>query len=60
MFNWFKKKEKTENPIEISVSGINPQTENEFLFYNFVELTFAPHLKKWYEKAKSNLSLIHI
>ncbi|WP_233898026.1 exonuclease domain-containing protein [Tenacibaculum piscium] len=54
MFNWFKKKEKIENPIEISVSGINPQTENEFLFYNFVELTFAPHLEKWYEKAKSN------
>lgn len=54
MFNWFKKKEKIENPIEISVSGINPQTENEFLFYNFVELTFAPHLQKWYEKAKSN------
>ena len=54
MFNWFKKKEKIENPIEISVSGINPQTENEFLFYNFVELTFAPHLQKWYEKAKAN------
>ncbi len=54
MFNWFKKKEKIENPTEISVNGINPQTENEFLFYNFVELTFAPHLQKWYEKAKAN------
>jgi len=54
MFNWFKKKEKIENPIEISVSGINPQTENEFLFYNFVEMIFAPHLQKWYEKAKTN------
>ena len=54
MFSWFKKKEKIENPIEISVSGINPQTENEFLFYNFVEMTFAPHLQKWYEKSKSN------
>lgn len=54
MFSWFKKKEKIENPIEISVSGINPQTENEFLFYNFVEMTFAPHLQKWYEKAKAN------
>ena len=30
MFNWFKK--ETENAIEISVTGINPQTENEFLF----------------------------
>jgi DNA polymerase-3 subunit epsilon len=54
MFSWFKKKEKIENPIEISVSGINPQTENEFLFYNFVEITFSPHLQKWYEKAKTN------
>ena len=54
MFSWFNKKEKFENPIEISVSGINPQTENEFLFYNFVEMTFAPHLQKWYEKAKAN------
>jgi DNA polymerase-3 subunit epsilon len=51
MFNWFKKKEKVENPIEISFTGVNPQTENEFLFYNFVEMSFAPHLKKWYEKA---------
>jgi len=54
MFNLFKKKEKIGNPIEISVSGINPQTENEFLFYNFVEIEFAPHLEKWYEKAKLN------
>ena len=54
MFNWFKKKEKIENPIEISVNGINPQTENEFLFYNFVEIEFAPHLEKWYEKVKSS------
>lgn len=54
MFNWFKKNEKIENPIEISVSGINPQTENEFLFYNFVETEFAPHLEKWYQKAISS------
>lgn len=53
MFNWFKKKDKIENPIEITVSGINPQTENEFLFYNFVEIEYTPHLEKWYEKAKS-------
>ena len=50
MFNWFKK--ETENAIEISVTGINPQTENEFLFYDFVEREFAPHLEKWFEKAK--------
>jgi DNA polymerase-3 subunit epsilon len=54
MFNLFKKKDIINNPIEISVSGINPQTDNEFLFYNFVELEFAPHLEKWFEKAKSN------
>jgi len=54
MFNLFKKKEKIENPIEISINGVNPQTENEFLFYNFVEYEFAPHLDKWYQQAKSN------
>lgn len=54
MFNWFNKKEKIENPIEISVSGINPQTENEFLFYNFVQSEYAPHLEKWYQQAKLN------
>ena len=54
MLSWFKKKENIENSIEISVNGFNPQTENEFLFYNFVEMTFAPHLLKWYEKAKAN------
>ncbi|MDW5288558.1 exonuclease domain-containing protein [Formosa sp. PL04] len=54
MFNLFKKKEKIENPVEITISGINPQTENEFLFYNFVEFQFAPHLEKWYRQAKSN------
>jgi DNA polymerase-3 subunit epsilon len=57
MFNWFKK-EKTEkmfeNPIEITITGINPQTENEFLFYDFVERQFAPHLEKWFEKAIQN------
>ena len=55
MFNWFKKentKKIIENPIEISVTGINPQTENEFLFYDFVENEFSPHLEKWFEKAK--------
>jgi len=54
MFNWFKKKEKIENPIEISISGVNPQTENEFLFYNFVQSEYAPYLEKWYQRAKSN------
>lgn len=54
MFNLFKKKEKVNNPIEITISGINPQTENEFLFYNFVQFEFAPHLEKWHQQAKSN------
>lgn len=52
MFNWFKKEKTIENPIEISVTGINPQTENEFLFYDFVESQYSPHLEKWFEKAK--------
>lgn len=58
MFNWFKKKKEnkveTENQMEVSISGVNPQTENEFKFYNFVEMTFAPHLEKWYQQAKLN------
>lgn len=54
MFNWFKEEKVVENPIEISITGINPQTENEFLFYDFVEREFAPHLEKWFEKAKQN------
>ena len=60
MFNWFKKEKVFENPIEISITGINPQTENEFLFYDFVENQYPPHLEKWFEKAKQtglNLNL---
>lgn len=52
MFNLFKKKEEINNPIKITVNGINPQTENEFLFYNFVQFEFAPHLEKWFEQLK--------
>lgn len=52
MFNWFKKEKAIENPIEISITGINPQTENEFLFYDFVEREYSPHLEKWFKKAK--------
>ena len=47
-----KKEKEIENPIEISITGINPQTENEFLFFDFVEREYAPHLEKWFEKAK--------
>jgi DNA polymerase-3 subunit epsilon len=46
------KEKAIENPIKISISGVNPQTENEFLFYDFVEREFSPHLEKWFEKAK--------
>ncbi|HET8964450.1 MAG TPA: exonuclease domain-containing protein, partial [Chitinophagales bacterium] len=53
MFNIFKKKEKRSNLIEISVSGVNPKTENEFLFYNFVQYEFPADLEKWYQQAKS-------
>lgn len=53
MFNLFKKKEKQGNSIEISVKGINPQTDNEFLFYNFVQFEPVTFLEKWFDKAKS-------
>jgi DNA polymerase-3 subunit epsilon len=54
MFNLFKKKKEINNQIEVTVSGVNPQNENEFLFYNFVQYEFSSHLEKWFHQAKSN------
>jgi DNA polymerase-3 subunit epsilon len=50
MFNFFKPKPK--NQIEMEVSGINPETNNEFLFYNFIENTPNYILEPWLKKAK--------
>jgi DNA polymerase-3 subunit epsilon len=42
-----------DNPVSITVKGINPQTDNEFLFYDFVMYQPKILLEKWYEKAIS-------
>ena len=36
----------------MEVSGINPETNNEFLFYNFIENTPNYILEPWLKKAK--------
>jgi len=50
MFNFFKPKPK--NQIEMEVTGVNPETNNEFLFFNFVESTPNYILEPWLKKAK--------
>ena len=50
MFNFFKPKPK--NQIEMEVTGVNPETNNEFLFFNFVENTPNYILEPWLKKAK--------
>lgn len=44
-------KPKPKNQIEMEVSGINPETNNEFLFYNFIENTPNYILEPWLKKA---------
>lgn len=54
VFSWFRKKRSdSANPIEVTVTGINPQTENEFLFFDFVEREPVVFLKEWYKMAKA-------
>ncbi len=51
MFILFKPK-PTQNTIQMNVAGINPETENEFLFYDFVEKTPNYILEPWLKNAK--------
>lgn len=53
MFSFFKniKYGKPAN-IGMDVNGVNPETENEFLFFNFVEQTPAYILEPWIIEAK--------
>lgn len=46
------KKEIIKNPVTISVTGIDPQTNNEFLFYDFIESEFDYKINGWYKQAK--------
>lgn len=51
MFNFFKKKATTQN-VEMNVQGVNPETDNEFMFYEFVRTTSDYILEPWVRKAK--------
>lgn len=50
--NWFKNIFESNNSIEVTVEGVNPQTENEYRFFNFVECEPATFLEGWYKKLK--------
>jgi len=52
MFNFFKKTSQRNN-ISMNVSGVNPETDNEFMFYEFVCRTPNYILEPWIQKAKA-------
>ncbi len=52
MFNFFKKS-LTPNNIEMNVAGVNPETDNEFMFYEFICRTPNYLLEPWMQKAKA-------
>lgn len=49
MINWFKNRDRK---ISITVKGVNPQTDNEFKFYDFVSKEPDFTLKEWYKETK--------
>jgi len=51
MFNFFKKSSTPSN-IEMNVSGVNPETDNEFMFYEFICRTPNYLLEPWIKKSK--------
>jgi DNA polymerase-3 subunit epsilon len=54
MFNWFNKKDRKEPSFQITIEGINPNTDNEFLFYEFVAKEYPSHLEHWFNKVKKD------
>ena len=51
MFNIFKKSPRS-NDIQMNVSGVNPETDNEFMFYEFICKTPNYILEPWIKKAR--------
>lgn len=49
MKNWFFKR---NDKITVDVVGVNPQTDNEFKFFEFVSNESPERLEGWYKKAK--------
>lgn len=54
MFNWLNNKKTKKYSHSITITGVNPNTDNEFLFYDFVSTAYPPHLEKWLQEAKKN------
>lgn len=52
MFNFFKKTSSTSNNITVNVTGVNPETDNEFMFYEYVCRTLNYILEPWIKKSK--------
>ncbi|HAS59919.1 MAG TPA: hypothetical protein DEQ87_16520 [Algoriphagus sp.] len=50
--SWFKNNFRSKDKISITVEGVNPQTENEFRFLNFLEREQVFFLEKWFEQSK--------
>ncbi|WP_100630119.1 exonuclease domain-containing protein [Algoriphagus formosus] len=50
--NWLKNLFGTKDKINITVDGVNPQTENEFRFFKFVETEPVFFLQKWFDQSK--------
>lgn len=57
MFNWFKKRSNTSprdaEKISITIPGVDPRTDNEFRFFEFVEREKPWRLEGWYKEIKS-------
>lgn len=50
--NWLKNLFGTKDKINVTVDGVNPQTNNEFRFFRFVESEPVFFLQKWFEESK--------
>tara|TARA_A100000171_G_C2125349_1_gene143181 strand:- start:381 stop:1535 length:1155 start_codon:yes stop_codon:yes gene_type:complete len=51
---WLKNIFGSNNKMAITVNGVNPQTDNEFLFYEFIERELPLYLKAWYSEMKQS------
>ena len=54
--NWFKNVFGSNEQISITVDGVNPETDNEYRFFEFVEREPTTFLKGWYEQTKERYS----
>ncbi|MBU2912935.1 exonuclease domain-containing protein [Reichenbachiella agariperforans] len=50
--NWFKNIFGSNDKISLTVDGVNPQTENEYRFFAFVEREPTTFLEGWYKQIR--------